>query len=52
VARAASLCQRRHRPTTPWSAPKRATAKDGGTYVLGYRDWEHVNESGDGGLPV
>jgi hypothetical protein len=42
----ATALRRRDQP------PNGATAKDCGTYVLRYRDREHVNESGHGGLPA
>jgi hypothetical protein len=45
VARAASLCQRRHRHTN--TAPSLQTdSVDSGAYVRRYREWGHVNESG------
>ena len=52
MARAASLRQRRPPPYDAVISPKLGNRKDGGTYVLRYRDREHVNESGHGGLPV
>jgi hypothetical protein len=38
------------RPTTQLPAPKGSPG--GGAYAYRYRDREHVNESGHGGLPV
>jgi hypothetical protein len=51
VARAASLCQWRHRHPDEGTGPNTGSP-DGGAYARRYRDREHVNESGHGGLPA
>jgi hypothetical protein len=49
VARAASLCQRRHRPPYDAVANPQTGSPGGGAYARRYHDREHVNESGQAG---
>ena len=48
---AASLCQWRHRHPDAGTGPNTGSP-DGGAYARRYREREHVNESGHGGLPA